>query len=75
MLKLLLLVLVIWLIIGVLRQRAVRRRAAVKTESSQKIPDMVRCETCGVHLPQNEALIRSGRHYCCEAHLQANDQQ
>jgi uncharacterized protein len=30
--------------------------------------DMVRCATCGVHLPRSESLLRDGRLYCSEAH-------
>jgi hypothetical protein len=33
---------------------------------------MVRCESCGLNLPQSEALpgtdAAAGRWYCCEAH-------
>ncbi|WP_236651117.1 PP0621 family protein [Aquabacterium fontiphilum] len=33
---------------------------------------MVRCGHCGIHLPQNEALMGAdGQRYCCEAHRQA----
>lgn len=29
---------------------------------------MVRCEVCGLHVPEDEALSVEGRHYCSEEH-------
>lgn len=31
---------------------------------------MVRCELCGVHLPQNDAVTGQRGSYCCTAHRQ-----
>lgn len=36
-----------------------------KSESSEQ---MVRCEQCGVHLPQSESILAAGNYYCCDAH-------
>ena len=33
----------------------------------------VQCERCEVYLPRNEAVVRDGQHYCCEAHAQERD--
>lgn len=30
---------------------------------------MVRCEQCGVNVPQSEAVFERGRWYCCREHL------
>lgn len=41
--------------------------------------NMVRCESCGLNLPQSEALpgapTAAGRWYCCEAHRREAGQE
>lgn len=32
---------------------------------------MVRCAHCGVHLPESDAFLSQGRHYCSTAHREA----
>ncbi len=34
---------------------------------------MVRCEQCGLHVPQDQALIKGDKYYCCEEHRDAED--
>ena len=34
---------------------------------------MVRCEQCGLHIPQEQALVKGGNYYCCEEHRDAVD--
>jgi uncharacterized protein len=29
---------------------------------------MVRCDYCGLHVPENEALLSDGRRYCSQEH-------
>lgn len=33
---------------------------------------MVSCSHCGLHLPQREAVLQNGRHYCSQAHALAD---
>jgi uncharacterized protein len=30
--------------------------------------NMVRCDYCGLHVPENEALLSDGRRYCSQEH-------
>lgn len=30
---------------------------------------VVKCQTCGLHIPKNEAIERSENFYCCEEHI------
>ena len=43
----------------------------------QKLPgkqgQMVQCAHCGIYIPSEEALSRSGRHFCSAAHRDAAD--
>lgn len=32
---------------------------------------MLKCEQCGVHIPEPEAFSAQGHHFCCNAHQQA----
>jgi uncharacterized protein len=40
-----------------------------KNAAETPAENMVRCEQCGVHLPEKEALKSAGHFYCSEAHL------
>jgi uncharacterized protein len=68
MLKLLLLLLAVWVVLTILKQRRPPSSKETKTGT------MVRCAICGVHLPESEAISSSGRHYCSEAHFLQRDQ-
>jgi uncharacterized protein len=68
MLKLLLLLLAVWIVLTILKQR----RSPSSTETMGG--SMVRCAVCGIHLPESEAIASGGRHYCSEAHFLQRDQ-
>ncbi len=36
-----------------------------------KVETMVRCDACGLNVPQSEAIAAGGRWYCCEEHRAA----
>ena len=67
LIRILLLALGVWLIYLLLRQyrRSVDRDAAAPRAAPQ---DMVRCASCGVHLPKSECIEKQGAYYCCEEH-------
>lgn len=77
--------LLFWLVVGVVAwfgwqafrraQRAVLAREAAErqqVERSRLPQPMVRCEHCGVHLPETEAVSEAGRHWCSVAHRDAD---
>lgn len=35
----------------------------------QTAPRMLPCARCGVHVPENHALVRAGKAYCCKEHV------
>lgn len=47
-------------------QRVEQRRA--ETTAKEPSEPMVRCDVCGLNLPQSEALAVQGRWYCSEDH-------
>ena len=67
MFKLLLLLLGVWIVLTILKRRQ-------PPAAEPKTGTMVRCAVCGVYLPENEAIVSGGRHYCCEAHFLAREQ-
>ncbi len=34
----------------------------------------IKCDHCGVFVPESEALEQDGNHYCCREHLPAHDE-
>lgn len=56
--------LVIWILLRLAKTPRVRQKPP------QRIGTMVRCEHCGTHIPENEALTAGGKSYCCRDHLE-----
>ncbi|WP_457673247.1 PP0621 family protein [Thiolapillus sp.] len=55
-------VLLIWWIIRTLnRSRAMDHR-------QPRIRNMLPCTHCGLHVPEDEAIMRQGKAYCCREH-------
>lgn len=49
--------------------RSQRGQGAAAPGPSGKPQDMVRCATCGVHLPRSEAVVgANGLQYCSQEH-------
>lgn len=51
-----------------------RSRAAAQHPDNAAPEDMVRCVTCGVHLPRGESLRVRGQFYCGVDHQRRHDQ-
>ncbi|NWG32477.1 MAG: hypothetical protein HXY29_13435 [Rhodocyclaceae bacterium] len=67
--KLLLLLAVLAVIVWLLtRQRRADARGPEAAPSPRPAEKMVACARCGVHLPESEAVVCEGRHYCCDEH-------
>lgn len=59
--------------VGVIAYLVLRRF----TKSGSAVPPpayapMVSCMSCGLHLPRDSAIERSGRFYCCAEHADQN---
>lgn len=49
-----------------------RAAGAAEPPPRERPPErMVQCARCGVFLPESDSFAADGRHYCCEAHRQA----
>lgn len=68
--RLIIIAIVIWLVVHLIR-RAFFRRQPERQSNTKPIdpPRMLPCERCGVHIPENQALLLAGKAYCSTEHL------
>jgi len=59
----------LWIVLRLLR-RALANRNTGPTPPAPA--DMLRCQYCGVFVPREDAITANDRHYCCEAHAEAD---
>ncbi len=60
---LLIAILLIGWILKTLRQNRI-------ADAEPRIRNMIPCDYCGLHVPEDEALKHEGRYYCCKEHVQ-----
>ncbi|MGH8570134.1 MAG: PP0621 family protein [Gammaproteobacteria bacterium] len=48
-----------------------RARGAPEKDRGAALPDMVRCEHCGLYLAAHEATRSGGRYFCSPEHAEA----
>lgn len=66
--RLVILAALVWLAWRVLRQvLAPSRRPPPGDDDAAR---MLRCETCGVHVPETEAFVARGHAFCSQTHQQ-----
>jgi len=73
-----LLILLIWSLLW-LAQRWYKKikqkqNTSIQPQRKTEPSTMVRCDHCGLYLPEQEALHSGKARYCCEAHKQADRQ-
>jgi uncharacterized protein len=64
LIRIILILVALWLVLGFVRQALERRRSRHGTATTE----MVRCAHCGVHLPRDETIEHGGEIYCSEEH-------
>lgn len=70
MLKYLLLLALLLIVWWAWKKRAGEDRSS--NDMPSRIPErMVRCAHCGVHLPESDAIVEGGVHFCNDAHRRA----
>lgn len=57
------------------RSERAAREARERGAAAASGEPMRRCAHCGVHLPESEALVAGGRHYCSRPHLEAGPRE
>lgn len=71
-LRLIILGLIIWFVIRLYRRLSTATPRQPDT-SARPVENMVRCEVCGVHVPEKHALEKNHHYYCSQAHLQQDN--
>jgi len=69
-LRFLFLIIAIWLGVMILRH-FYRNKMADKVKPALKTESMVRCEHCGTHTPEAEAIQYGEKWFCSSHHLKA----
>jgi len=67
LLRLLIIFAAIWLVVQLVR-RALSGSGQSRRVSRSTPPRMLACSYCGVHVPEDQAIVRSGKTYCCKEH-------
>lgn len=67
LLRILLIALAVWIVIILVRNARQGKQVRDK-RPRDKVENMVECATCGVHLPEKEAICEGDTFFCCEAH-------
>ena len=66
------LVIIIVLVLIVIIAKRLWQKPQSPARHSQKNERMVQCASCGIYIPEQEALQRTGHYYCSQAHLDEN---
>jgi len=66
--RLILLAIFLWLLFFVVRRFFRQRKQQGKAAKPSSSVDMVACNHCGVHIPQDRAIQQDGNYYCCTKH-------
>ena len=70
LIRLIVIVLIIYLVIQMFKRWAQNKNAASSVKQ-EKLKNMVQCEVCQLHIPEDEALQRDGLFFCSQAHLES----
>lgn len=71
LIRLLAIAALIWIIYRMVQTRRRNRGSLGQRPGSTAVENMVKCEHCGLHIPQAEAVYGDGKAYCSREHLEA----
>lgn len=73
MIRLIVIALIIYLIYMIFKRWAANKKNRSQQQTLEN--DMVKCEVCQLHVPENEALQHDGKYYCSQKHLDKTKEQ
>lgn len=71
LIRLIVIALIIYLLVQIIKRWAANKKSQTSARQ-KKSTKMVQCETCQLHVPEDEALKLDGKFYCSQAHLNGN---
>ncbi len=67
LIRVIVLVAIVWLVYRMIKQWRAQTHS-IKKNPADKIETIVKCSQCGVHIPENEAVIHDSHTFCSTAH-------
>ncbi len=68
LIRLLALIFIIWLVIHYAKRLYANHTKHQSPKKPGEIAQMVRCEKCGLHIPEDEAIMDQEHYYCSVEH-------
>jgi len=68
LIRLIVIALIIYLVFQIFKRWAANKNHHT-SQQQNKQKQMVQCEICQLHIPEDEALQRDGKFYCSQNHL------
>jgi len=68
LIRLIVIALIIYLLVQIFKRWAANKNSK-SSEKQDSLKQMVQCEVCQLHIPEEEALQRDGKFYCSQKHL------
>ena len=63
--------LIIYLLIQIVKRWSANKTAHT-SKNKPELDQMVRCDICQLHVPEDEALKKDGKFYCSQEHLDSD---
>ena len=67
LIRVIILVAIIWLVYRLIKQWRAQTHS-LKKNKQEKIETVVKCDQCGIHIPENEAIADNTGTFCSKAH-------
>lgn len=68
MMRFLIILAALFLLVLVVRKMLTKPASSKRPRAVEDVRKMVRCEHCGLHVPENEAISAGGKRYCSQEH-------
>lgn len=68
MLRFLIILAALFLLVLVVRKMLAKPTSQKRPRAVEDVRKMVRCEHCGLHVPENESVTADGKRYCSREH-------
>ena len=74
LIRLIIISLIIWLVIRLVKNFLNQTSKPTSKSSDNKLDNMVRCDHCGLHIPEHEAFQEHDKFFCSAEHRQLGKQ-